>query len=56
MTVVVRRQDRPDMRQSILLMLGRIHQMTDVLATRSMMGRRRPKPGITALKAVFKSN
>ena len=53
MMVVVRRQHRPDMRYSSLLRVSSmIHQMTEVLNTKSMTGRRSPNPGITALKAV----
>ena len=52
MTVVVRRQESPVMRHSALLHLSNIHQVTEVLATKSKMSRRRPNPGKTALKAV----
>ena len=52
MTVVVRRQQSPVIRHSIMLHLSNIHQVTELLAIKSMMGRKRPNPGKTALKAV----
>ena len=51
MIVVLRRQQRPDMKHSRVPRLGSIHHMTEVFPTRRIMGRSRPSIGDTALKA-----